>query len=101
MMTVTTQAQGAIVGSAGIARDITERIESEQLVRRVLEAAPDAMIIADATGSIVLVNSMTESMFGYSRNELARAGALQSTPGTEQCGRSLAARFRVFTRLWC
>ena len=37
---------------------------------RLLESAPDAMVIVDATGRIVFVNSQTEGMFGYSRQEL-------------------------------
>jgi PAS domain S-box-containing protein len=43
---------------------------SEERYRRLLEAAPDAMVIADAQGRIVLVNAETERMFGYSRDEL-------------------------------
>ena len=35
-----------------------------------LETVPDAMILSDQQGRIVLVNSNTERMFGYSRDEL-------------------------------
>lgn len=35
-----------------------------------LEAAPDAIVVVDTTGSIVVVNGLTEKMFGYSRVEL-------------------------------
>lgn len=38
--------------------------------RNLLEAAPDAMIIVDSSGGIVLVNGQTEKMFGYDRDEL-------------------------------
>ena len=36
----------------------------------LLEAIPDALVIADAAGRIVLVNAQTELMFGYRRDEL-------------------------------
>ena len=44
--------------------------KAEQRFRRLLEAAPDAMVICRENGEIVLVNTRTESMLGYSREEL-------------------------------
>ena len=37
---------------------------------QLLEATPDAMIIVDQTGTITVVNSQTEHVFGYTRTEL-------------------------------
>ena len=60
--------EGTLVMSA--VRDISDRRKAEQKFRGLLESAPDAIVIVDGTGSIALVNSRTESLFGYARSEL-------------------------------
>jgi PAS domain S-box-containing protein len=52
------------------ALDVTERKRAEILFRQVLESTPDAMIIVNSEGKIVLVNKLAEQAFGYEREEM-------------------------------
>jgi PAS domain S-box-containing protein len=60
--------EGPMVMSA--VRDLTDRKKAEQKFRSLLESAPDAMVIIGHDGKIELVNSQTEKLFGYQREEL-------------------------------
>ncbi len=60
--------EGTMVMSA--IRDITDRKKADQKFRDLLEAAPDAMVIVNREGRIVLVNSQAVKLFGWSRDEL-------------------------------
>lgn len=60
--------EGAVVMSA--VRDISARRKAEQKFKDLLEAAPDAIIIVGNDGRMVLVNSQTEKLFGFVREEL-------------------------------
>jgi PAS domain S-box-containing protein len=67
---VTVDAAGEPVRIQGVSADITTRKEAEERFRRVVEAAPNAMILIDSGGIIRLVNGQTEAAFGYGRDEL-------------------------------
>jgi signal transduction histidine kinase len=43
---------------------------AEEKFRRLMEAAPDAMVIVNEQGRIAMVNQQTEKMFGFARGEL-------------------------------
>lgn len=44
--------------------------ESESMFYGIMEAAPDALVVVDSQGQIAYINSQTEHVFGYDREEL-------------------------------
>jgi PAS domain S-box-containing protein len=50
--------------------EITQRERSEGRLRALLESASEGIIAVDELGTILLVNAMSEKLFGYSREEL-------------------------------
>jgi len=76
MLSPLQSADGILVTAA--IRDITERklaerhlAQMESRYRGLLEAAPDAMVLMNTDGLIVLLNLQAEKQFGYRRDELA------------------------------
>ena len=63
------EADGERVATA-IIRDVSERHRAEQKLRGLLESAPDAIVVTDAGGEIVVANARAGAVFGYTREEL-------------------------------
>jgi diguanylate cyclase (GGDEF)-like protein/PAS domain S-box-containing protein len=60
---------GKVRGFSEITRDLSESKESAKY-RGLLEAAPDAMVVVNQNGEIVLLNLQAEKQFGYAPDEL-------------------------------
>ena len=58
---------GRLVRYDGLVEDITDRKLLEERFRRLVESAPDAMVVVDSRGRILQVNEQTEKLFGYPR----------------------------------
>ena len=76
MLSPLTSAEGVLLVTAAI-RNISVRktaeknlVQMEGQYRGLLEAAPDAMVVVNRAGEIVLLNVQAEKQFGYSRDEL-------------------------------
>lgn len=62
-------------------RGIAKASETERWSQVLLDAAPDAMVVVDQDGRIVLVNAQTEKLFEYQREEILGLDVESANPG--------------------
>jgi len=79
--------RGEVYAVGGIASDRTDQIkarkalrESEEQFRSLVESAPEAVLITNVLGKILLVNKQSEKLFKYSRGRLLRMQMKQILP---------------------
>lgn len=70
VLTALRDSDGALYGFSEVSRDVSERFATDARYRGLLEAAPDAMVVVNQSGDIVLLNLQAEKVFGYRRDEL-------------------------------
>jgi PAS domain S-box-containing protein len=73
------------MANADLRKEIVERKRAEGRFQAIVEAAPNAMVMVNQKGSITLVNSQAEVLFGYSRQELIGQPVVTLVPERLRC----------------
>jgi two-component system CheB/CheR fusion protein len=61
---------GKVVGLYIVKKDMTALKQAEEKFQAIVESAPDAMVLTDENGEIVLMNGQAERLFGHKRDDL-------------------------------
>ncbi len=84
----------------GAVRPLSDTGLSDEAVWGLLDATPDAMIVADEAGVILLVNRQAETLFGYDRSDLLGRSVEELLPERlRQVHRAHRTRYRVEPRV--
>ena len=75
--------------------DVSEQQRASRKFQGLLEAAPDAIVICDQSGRIVIANSQADAMFGHTRQELIGRDIERLIPGRYRIAHA-AHRSRFF-----
>jgi PAS domain S-box-containing protein len=71
MTSVVSALRRALAGVRGVSAPRPPRLHaSEARFRALLESAPDAIVIVDRQGTVLLANTQADALFGYAREEL-------------------------------
>ncbi len=70
VMTPIHDASGQLCGFTKVVKDVSRRRHWEERFRRVVEFAPNAMVMINSAGCIDMLNHQAERLFGYQRSEL-------------------------------
>ncbi|MBY0474504.1 MAG: PAS domain S-box protein [Nitrosomonas sp.] len=65
---VETKSDGTFV--LAVIVDVSDRKQAEKMIHLAVEASPNGMVMTDHQGKIIMVNSTTEELFGYQRQEM-------------------------------
>ncbi|MET8772192.1 SpoIIE family protein phosphatase [Streptomyces sp. NPDC004658] len=75
----------------GVVIDVTERVAAQREVQRshqrfraLLESAPDATLIADGDGTIVMANAQVKRLFGHRPDDLVGTKVADLVPGARR-----------------
>ncbi|MEU6592817.1 SpoIIE family protein phosphatase [Streptomyces sp. NPDC046881] len=83
-----TDPSGRPYAACGVVLDVTERVAAQREVQRahrrfhaLLESAPDATLITDGDGIIVMANAQVEGLFGHKPDALVGTRVVDLVPG--------------------
>ncbi|MFE9025712.1 SpoIIE family protein phosphatase [Streptomyces iakyrus] len=84
-------ASGTPYALCGVVTDITERVAAQREVQRshrrfiaLLESAPDATLITDGDGTVVMANPQVQRLFGRAPSDLVGTGVVGLVPASRR-----------------